>query len=72
VPYEHGWTVYVDGEEVETGLFGECLMTISLQAGDHEISMEYVPYGRNAGIILSVISLACFMGCCFKRKKRKA
>ena len=72
VPYEHGWTVYVDGEEVETGLFGECLMTISLQAGDHEISMEYVPYGRNVGIILSVISLACFMGCCFKRKKRKA
>ncbi len=69
VPYEHGWTVYVDGEEVETGLFGESFMTISLDTGDHEISMDYVPYGRNAGIILSVISLACFMGCYFNRRK---
>ncbi len=72
VPYEHGWTVRVDGEEVGTGLFGECLMTILLPAGDHEITMEYVPYGRDAGIILSIVSTACFLGCFFHRKKWKA
>ncbi len=71
VPYEHGWTVCVNGEEVETGLFGDCLMTISLEAGEYEITMEYVPYGKYAGIILSVISIACFLGCLLNRKRWK-
>jgi len=70
VPYERGWTVRVDGKEVETGLFGECLMTISLETGEHEITLDYVPYGKNAGIALSIVSVVCFLGCLLRRRKR--
>jgi len=69
IPYEHGWKVCVDGKEVETGLFGECFMTISLDAGAHEITMDYVPYGKEAGIVLSIASLICFFGCLVIRKR---
>jgi len=69
VPYEHGWTVMVDGTEVEPGLFGECFMTISLEEGLHEISLEYEPYGSKAGIAISVVSLICFISCFICRKK---
>lgn len=72
VPYEHGWRVCVDGEEVETGLFGECFMTLDLEAGEHQIRMDYVPYGQGAGIGLSVISWICFAACLLGRKKWKA
>jgi len=72
VPYEHGWTVRVDGKKVETGLFGDCLMTISLTAGKHEITMDYVPYGQNVGIALSLVSAIGFLSCvCIWRKRSK-
>ncbi len=69
VPYEHGWTVKINGEKTEPGLFGGCLMTISLDAGEYEIIMDYVPYGKGAGMILSLISILCFAACLLKRKK---
>lgn len=62
VPYEEGWTVMVNGTEVETGLFGDCFMTIALEPGEYDIAMEYVPKGLKAGMILSVICLVMFMG----------
>ncbi len=60
VPYEKGWTVVVDGEKTEPSLFGGTLMALDLEEGSHEISMHYVPYGRNAGLIISVIGIAAF------------
>lgn len=70
VPYEHGWNVFVDGQKVETGLFGESFMTISLAAGDHDIYMEYEPYGKKAGIGISLISMICLAGALFVRRKK--
>ena len=72
VPYEHGWSVFVDGQKVETGLFGECFMTISLTEGDHEIYMEYEPYGKKAGIALSLISIMCLTGALLVRRKKSS
>lgn len=61
VPYEKGWTVMVDGEEVEPALFGGTLMAIDLMEGYHTIKMHYVPYGRNLGIVVSLVSIAAFV-----------
>lgn len=61
VPYEKGWTVMLDGEETEPGLFGGTLMAFELEAGQHTISMHYIPYGRNAGIVISVICIGIFI-----------
>lgn len=60
VPYEEGWKVRVNGEEVETGLFGECFMTVTLEPGEYEITMEYDPKGRKEGLALSIVSLILF------------
>ena len=69
VPYEKGWSVYVNGEKYETGLFGDSFMTISLDAGEYEIEMDYVPHGKEAGICLSLISILAFGICLFLRRK---
>ena len=60
IPYEKGWMVRINGEETEPALFGGCLMAFDLQPGSYTISMEYVPEGRNAGILLSIVCVGLF------------
>ena len=63
VPYEKGWTVQIDGENVEPGQFGDALMAFELEAGEHTIRMHYVPDGRNTGILVSTGSVLILVGC---------
>ncbi len=60
VPYEAGWDVRVNGKTVETGRFADCLMTISLEPGEYEITMDYDPKGRSEGILISIMSVLLF------------
>ena len=62
VPYEKGWTVVLDGEEVTPQLFGGTLMAFDLEAGHHSIEMHYVPYGTGVGMAVSVLSIVIFIG----------
>ncbi len=62
VPYEDGWTVWINGEKAEGELFGGCLMAFDLEAGEYEIVMKYRPAGAGAGIVVTVISIAVFVG----------
>ncbi len=56
IEYDKGWTVKVDGKEVETYAVGDALLAIDLEAGDHEIEMSFMPRGFLPGVVLSVIS----------------
>lgn len=62
VPYEDGWTVWINGEKAEGELFGGCLMAFDLEAGEYEIVMKYRPAGAVAGIVVTVVSIAAFVG----------
>lgn len=72
VPYEKGWTVTVNGEKTEPALFGECFLALDLEAGEYEIALKYVPWGRNAGILVSTVSLAVFLLIIFGQKLKKS
>lgn len=58
IPYDEGWTLFVDGEETEYYAIGEALIGFDLSEGVHTIEMKYVPLGLYTGIIISV---ACWM-----------
>ncbi len=70
VPYEAGWKVLINGEEVEPQLFGECLMAFDLEAGDYELEMRYVPQGKVAGILISIVSVVVLISVIVWEKKR--
>lgn len=57
IPYDKGWTVWVNGEETEPDMFGGAFLALNLEPGDYEIKLHYVPVGRTAGILLSLISI---------------
>lgn len=61
VAYEPGWTLKVDGEEVEIELFDECFISTYLAEGTHEISLTFFPKGLIAGIAVSILSLTAFV-----------
>lgn len=62
VPYEPGWTLKVDGEVTEVNIFEDCFISVPLSDGEHSIELSYYPSGLNAGILVSIVSLAAFLG----------
>ncbi len=70
VPYEAGWSVRVNEKEVETGLFGNCFMTVTLEPGEYKITMDYDPKGRKEGILLSLVSLVLLAALVVLERKR--
>ncbi|MBR6528197.1 MAG: YfhO family protein, partial [Lachnospiraceae bacterium] len=61
IPYEEGWTVSVNGIPTETKAFADAFVSIDLPAGQHTITMSYMPVGLREGAIISLASLAILM-----------
>lgn len=57
IPFDKGWKIYVNGENVEPVLIADCLMGIRLQEGTNKITMKYSLPGLMPGISISCISL---------------
>lgn len=57
IPYEEGWTVYVDGVAVETEAYADAFLSVPLSAGEHTIHMEYMPAGLKQGAAITLGSL---------------
>lgn len=75
MPYEKGWTVYVDGEKTETFPVLHSMMGARVSAGQHTITLEYMPEGLVTGVIVSGIAVILFGVVAFldfrRRKRRK-
>ena len=60
IPYEKGWSVYVDGAPAKTQAFADTMLMIPLTKGEHTIEMRYRPAGLTEGLIISAVALFCF------------
>ena len=57
IPYDDGWSVYVDGKKAETFEIGGTLLAIELTPGQHKIEYKYFPVGFLYGIIVSAVTV---------------
>ncbi len=60
IPYDKGWSVYVDGEklpEENIVAIGDALMGVYMDAGEHTVEFKYSPRGFVLGIGISVVGL---------------
>lgn len=80
IPYEDGWTAYVDGQEValargydpkaESVPLTNAVISFTLPAGTHEIELRYTTPGLKLGAVISAVSTLIFAaGLIFLRKK---
>ncbi|MCI6731764.1 MAG: YfhO family protein [Lachnospiraceae bacterium] len=73
IPYDPGWTLYVDGEKTSYYGFKDAFISCDLSAGSHTIRLEYRPDGLIPGLLISLLTGILLVGyeIC-RRRRRKA
>ncbi len=76
IPYDKGWTVTLDGTEVNTEKIFGAFLSFAVPAGTHTVSMVYMPQGLKMGAVISGVSavlllLAAVSGYMAGKKKRR-
>ena len=71
VPYEKGWTVYVDGKKGNLIRLFDAMCGVNLEPGSHEIEMRYSPQGFVPGVTITVLSLAGLILLCLLERRKK-
>lgn len=61
VPYEAGWTIYVDGQKTEAVPLFDAMTGVRLTAGTHQIEMRYSPKGFVPGLLITLLCLLLFV-----------
>ncbi|MCQ2516025.1 MAG: YfhO family protein [Saccharofermentans sp.] len=57
IPYENGWTCYVDGVETPIIPYQDALIAIDSGEGSHDITLRFTPPGFKAGLLVSVVGI---------------
>ena len=60
VPYDEGWRIYVDGEEVTSFEAVGALTAVDILPGDHRIEMKYSPWCIRYGVAVCAASTLIF------------
>ena len=61
IPYSEGWCAWVDGNKTEITPVNDALMAIKLDAGKHDIRIEYIPAGFKPGVCVTCASVVCII-----------
>lgn len=61
IPYDEGWHIRIDGEEIEYFETLDSLIGFTVDSGEHTIDIEYMPKAFSLGLAVSVVSLAAFV-----------
>lgn len=70
VPYDDGFTAYVNGEKAEIEKVFSGFMAIKLQKGANDIRITYMPSGFALGAAISAVGLLLMLFFAFKLSKR--
>lgn len=71
IPYDKGFKVKVDNQDIETEIVNKAFLGFKLQKGAHNIEITYrAPYQKES-LILTVIGLIGFIGLIYFDSKRK-
>lgn len=57
IPYEEGWSVWVDGQKSEVISVFDAMCGVKLSSGSHEIVLKYSPKGFILGLLISIGSV---------------
>ncbi len=70
IPYDEGWSIKADGQEITAYRVGQALTGIDLESGEHEISMDYTPPGLWPGTAVSLVCIALYLVTAAAAQKR--
>jgi len=71
IPYDTGWKVMLNGKEIETEMFGDCMYSIPLEEGKNIIEMTYSVKYATVGVVITIFAVAILAFVYYKEKKGK-
>lgn len=71
IPYDDGWTAYVDGNRVQITPLRDAMVCLPLEAGRHTLRFTYQSPGWPAGLAVSGVSVAALAGVAWARRRRR-
>lgn len=57
IPYEKGWTCYVDGKETEITPYQDALIAVDPGTGTHKVEFKFVAPGLKIGLAVSAVGI---------------
>lgn len=70
IPYQKGWTAYVDGKKVDIKKANLMYSAINLEPGDHDIKLVFRRPGIKASLCLSAVGITIFIIALIIRRRR--
>ena len=61
IPYDEGWSVYIDGEKVKTFKVGDCMLATNIKQGKHTVNYKFTPKGLSYGAVISGAAWLCIL-----------
>ena len=71
IPYEKGWSIYVDGKKQKMQTVHHAFLMAELKEGKHEVEFRYTVPGLYAGAAISLGSFGILLIIFFIKRKRK-
>lgn len=62
IPYDNGWSVYIDGKKTETNNIYGALISVNVPAGDHTVTLKYMPVNFILGCIITSLCIIILIG----------
>ena len=69
IPYEKGFSIEVNNEEVEYFEVADAFIGVNVKKGENEIKITYEQQGLKLGILISVISTIICFGYVLKERR---
>lgn len=57
IPYDGGWSVYVDGKKTDTYALKDALLAFDVTSGNHEITLKYTSVNLIKGCIITILCI---------------
>lgn len=70
IPYEEGWTLFVNGKETKAEALKETFLSVCLEEGTHEISLSYRTPGFDIGVRISAVCVGLFIFSVMIRRRK--
>lgn len=70
IPYDKGWTIYVDGKKAATKSFKNALLAVDITSGYHELEFHYSPAGYELSFLVSGICIIIFISIVLTNRRR--
>ena len=71
IPYNEGWTLYVDGEKQDIKPFQNAFIGTDIKKGKHAVELKYSSAGFKEGLIISGVSILVLLIVIFRNKKNR-